>query len=238
VNSRLVTLYGTIADATSVIVVQNIPLMAESIIAELMLLANESKEPIKILINSPGGSVQAGLLIVDAIEHLQAIGIDVETIVIGQSSSMATPILASGTLGKRYAWHRAIIHGHRARVGAMGNEDDIEGQARHMKQLTEQLYEILTQKTKSCEYHLAYGENPMPEVLEVIEQLSKSEKTADKERLLKLRTKYTKELFSKETFLRADQALKAGIIDHVLQPGNQYLNNIFKPSNPTDEVSK
>lgn len=223
-NKRFITVFGMIADGTMGINVQNIPLMAENIVADLMLLGNENKDPIQIFLNTPGGSVQAGLLIIDAIEHLQALGIDVETIAMSQSASMGTPILASGTKGKRYAFPHATIHVHDVSGGASGRIQDVKEQIGHVEHVEKQIHEILATKTKIPEYHVSLGESP-----ETVEEFRQLEKT-NPEKYFKLRIKYTREFFSKETFLTSEKALEAGIIDKILNPGNPYLNEIFKPS--------
>lgn len=238
-KNRIVTIFSMIASGTSGVAVnvQNVPLMAESVVADLMLLRNESKEPIKILINSIGGSVAAGLLIIHAIEHLQADGIDIETVVFCESLSMATPILASGTPGKRYAFHRAVIHGHRGQGGATGSIDDMQGQVKYAGYLFDQLYEILARRTRIPEYHLTHSDSDTPtaEILEMLVQLEKSGKPEDQARRLKLRMKYVKEFFARENFLTAEQAQEAGIIDRVLEPGDPYLNEIFRPASDQEE---
>ena len=104
------------------------------------------------------------------------------------------------------------------------------GQIKYTEYLFDQLHEILAKKTKIPEYHLSHGDTPMPEILETLQRLEKSENKDDKTRYLKLRMKYAKEFFNKENFLTAKQAQEAGIIDEVLEPGNPYLNEIFKLS--------
>src|SRR3989344_9081438 len=86
-DARIITLFGDINSSISVPVINldSIPFLAEETFASLMYLAQESKDPIRIVINNRGGSVSAGLTIIQGIEHLQKSGIDVEILVLGSA---------------------------------------------------------------------------------------------------------------------------------------------------------
>ncbi|MBI4119293.1 MAG: ATP-dependent Clp protease proteolytic subunit [Parcubacteria group bacterium] len=223
-GARIIKLFSIILSSNEFGNASNIAMMAEDIVADLMLMGQESPDSVKMLVHSPGGSVEAGLLIVNAIEHLQAKGIDVEMLVLGKSASMAAIIVASGTQGKRYALNRAIIHGHPIRGGMEGNPRDIKGQMEHMEYLEKQAFEIFAKRTKIPEYYLTNTETQIPGMLENMEKLEKT----DPKRWLDIRTKMAKDFFDKETFLSAKKAHEAGIIDRVLEPGDPYLDTIFK----------
>src|SRR5262245_40474671 len=90
--------------------------IANLIVAQLLFLEHEDPEPdIHLYINSPGGSITAGLAIYDT---MRAIRPDVSTVCVGMAGSMATPILAGGAAGKRYSLPHSTIHMHPAGGGA------------------------------------------------------------------------------------------------------------------------
>ena len=119
--------------------------MAESVIAQLLYL--ESKEfegDIHLYINSPGGMVSAGLAIYDV---MQCIKCNIETICLGQASSMAAVLLAAGTKEKRKALPNARMLIHQPLGGAEGQASDIEIQAKEMGRIKQNLNEILVHHT-------------------------------------------------------------------------------------------
>src|SRR5690606_30043455 len=92
--------------------------VANSIIAQLLFLASQDNEKdIKFYINSPGGSVSAGLAIYDTMQHIKP---DVSTICVGMAASMGAVLLAAGKAGKRYALPNAEIMIHQVMGGAQG----------------------------------------------------------------------------------------------------------------------
>ncbi len=107
--------------------------MANLVIAQLLFLESEDPErEIRLYINSPGGQVPAGLAIYDTMQHVRP---EVSTICIGMATSMATPLLAAGARGKRFALPNATIHMHPASGGVQGLAADLESTARwHLDQ--------------------------------------------------------------------------------------------------------
>ncbi len=118
---------------------------ANLVVAQLLYLEQEEdKRDIKLYINSPGGSVEAGLAIYDTMQLLKP---DVATYCIGTSASFATILLAAGTKGKRYALPNATIHMHQAWGAAQGQVADVKIAAQRMIQLQERIYAILSEHT-------------------------------------------------------------------------------------------
>ncbi len=118
---------------------------ANLIIAELLFLELENRESdIHIYINSPGGSVTAGLAIYDTIQHLQP---DVCTYSIGQTASMGTILLAAGANGKRFSLPNSRIMIHQPWGGASGTAEDINIRAKEINRLKKSLYDILVKHT-------------------------------------------------------------------------------------------
>ena len=115
--------------------------MANLIIAQMLFLQGEDAEKdINLYVNSPGGSVTAGLAIYDTIQFLKC---DVVTYCIGQAASMGSILLAAGAAGKRYALPNARIMIHQPWGGAQGQAVDIDIQAKEILRLRERLNEIL-----------------------------------------------------------------------------------------------
>ncbi|MDQ7029645.1 MAG: ATP-dependent Clp protease proteolytic subunit [Ardenticatenia bacterium] len=119
--------------------------VANLVIAQLLYLNRENPErEIQLYINSPGGSVYAGLAIYDTLQLLDA---PVSTIAVGLTASMGTVLLASGTKGRRYALPNATIHMHQPLGGAQGQAAEIEIQAREILRLRARLNHILAHTT-------------------------------------------------------------------------------------------
>ena len=115
------------------------------VIAQLLHLESDDPEKdINLYINSPGGSVTAGLAIYDTIQHIRC---DVATICIGQCASMAAVLLASGTPGKRSALPNSRILIHQPWGGAQGQVTDIEIHANELLRIRRSLDEILAHHT-------------------------------------------------------------------------------------------
>ena len=120
-------------------------MVANVIIAQLLFLAREDDEKdIMMYINSPGGSVTAGLAIYDTMKLVKP---DVSTVCIGLAASMGTVLLTGGTQGKRMALPNATVHLHQVMGGAEGQASDIEIQARETLRLQSILRNILTETT-------------------------------------------------------------------------------------------
>jgi ATP-dependent Clp protease protease subunit len=115
--------------------------VSNTVIAQLLFLQmSDAKKDVHLYINSPGGSVTAGLAIYDTIQFLTC---DVNTYCIGQAASMGAVLLAAGTKGKRYALPNARIMIHQPWGGVQGQATDISIQAREILRLKDRLNEIL-----------------------------------------------------------------------------------------------
>jgi len=121
------------------------PEFASFIVKQLLLLdANDKKKDIKMFINSPGGDVVSGLMIIDTIKNIKP---DVSTIVMGQAASMAAVIASCGAKGKRFASENSRIMIHQVTSGAFGQESDIAIRAKEISRLKIQLNGILVSTT-------------------------------------------------------------------------------------------
>jgi ATP-dependent Clp protease protease subunit len=133
-EERIIFLAGPVTDMN-----------ANVVIAQMLYLASkDSKKDIKLYINSPGGSVTAGLAIYDTMQFLKC---PVSTICIGLTASMAAVILSAGTKGKRFALPNAEILLHQVAGGAQGQAADIEITARQIIKIKEKLNQILVKHT-------------------------------------------------------------------------------------------
>ena len=120
-------------------------MVANLIVAQLLLLDSENPEKdIMLYINSPGGSVTAGLAIYDTMQHIRA---DVSTICLGQAASMGAFLLSSGAKGKRMALPHSRVLIHQPLGGAQGQATDIEIQAAEIIRIKKSLNEILASNT-------------------------------------------------------------------------------------------
>ncbi len=119
--------------------------MANLIVAQLLFLeAEDPKKDISLYINSPGGSVTAGLAILDAMNHVKP---SVSTVVVGMAASAAAVILSAGEKGKRFALPNAEVMIHQPWGGAQGQATDIEITAKHIIATRERLNKILAKNT-------------------------------------------------------------------------------------------
>lgn len=133
-KDRIVMLSGPIDDN-----------VANSVIAQLLFLdAQDPEKDIYLYINSPGGSVSAGLAIFDTMNFIKA---DVQTIVLGMAASMGAFLLAAGQKGKRHALPNAEVMIHQPLGGAQGQATEIEIAARHILHTRERLNKILAERT-------------------------------------------------------------------------------------------
>ncbi|MHB1017059.1 MAG: ATP-dependent Clp endopeptidase proteolytic subunit ClpP [Coriobacteriia bacterium] len=133
-NERIVFLGSEIDDV-----------IANLVIAQLLHLESEdSDKDISLYINSPGGSVTAGLAIYDTMQYIRS---DVSTICIGQCASMGAVLLAAGAAGKRFALPNSRVLIHQPWGGTQGQATDIEIQAREMRRTRETLDHILATHT-------------------------------------------------------------------------------------------
>jgi len=119
--------------------------MANTIIAQLLFLENQDPEKdIKIYINSPGGSVTAGMAIYDTIQYIKP---DVSTICIGMAASMASVLLAAGTKGKRFCLPNSEVMIHQVMGGMQGQASDIQIHAERIIHMKARLNKILAKHT-------------------------------------------------------------------------------------------
>ncbi len=133
-DNRIIFITGEINDA-----------VANTVVAQLIYL--ESRDPdkdISLYINSPGGSVTAGMAIYDTMNYIKC---DVSTICIGLAASMGAVLLASGAKGKRFALPNAEIMIHQPLGGAQGQASDIQIQARQILKIRHKLNSILAENT-------------------------------------------------------------------------------------------
>src|SRR5437773_984883 len=123
--------------------------IANLVIAQLLFLQMEDgKKDISIYINSPGGSVTAGLAIYDTMQFLTC---DVTTYCLGMAASMSAVLLCAGTKGKRYALPNSDIMIHQVSGGAQGQASDVERQVEYMFKLKKRLIKIISQHTGKAE---------------------------------------------------------------------------------------
>lgn len=116
-------------------------MVANVVVAQLLFLAKQNKsQDIQMYINSPGGSVTAGLAIYDTMQYIDC---DVATYCIGQCASMGAVLLAGGTKGKRYILPNSRVMIHQPWGGTQGTASDMEIQVREILQLKVRLNEIL-----------------------------------------------------------------------------------------------
>jgi ATP-dependent Clp protease protease subunit len=138
-EDRIIFLNGEVTDES-----------ANIIVAQLIYL--EGKNPgkdISLYINSPGGSVSAGLAIYDTMKYIKC---DVSTICVGRAASMGAFLLAGGTKGKRFALPNSEIMIHQPLGGAQGQASDIAIQANHIQKIKKDLNRMLSENTgKSIE---------------------------------------------------------------------------------------
>ena len=133
-NDRIIFLYEEVNDVT-----------ASLIVAQLLYLeAQDPDKDIQFYINSPGGSVTAGMAIYDTMQYIKC---DVSTICIGMAASMGAFLLSSGTKGKRMALPNAEIMIHQPLGGTRGQATDIEIHARRILDMKQRLNKILSENT-------------------------------------------------------------------------------------------
>ncbi len=141
-KDRIVFLDGEIQDVT-----------ADLVVAQLLFLESEDPEKdINLYINSPGGSVTAGLAIYDTMQHIKP---DVQTICMGQAASMGAVLLAGGARGKRFSLPSSRVMIHQPWGGVKGQARDIGIQAREIIRLKKLLITYFAQNTGKTEEQIA-----------------------------------------------------------------------------------
>jgi len=119
--------------------------LSNLVIAQLLFLeAEDPARDIWLYINSPGGSVTAGMAILDTMEFVKP---DINTICIGQAASMAAVLLSAGTKGKRYALPNSRVIIHQPLGGVSGQATDIDIQAKEILRIREIMFNILSKNT-------------------------------------------------------------------------------------------
>ncbi len=119
--------------------------VANSVIAQLLFLDHEdTKKDIQIYLNTPGGSVSAGLAIYDTMQHVKS---PVSTICVGMAASMGSALLSAGAKGKRFILPNAEVMLHQIMGGVEGQASDIEISAKHILKLKDRLNRILAKHT-------------------------------------------------------------------------------------------
>jgi ATP-dependent Clp protease protease subunit len=119
--------------------------MADLVIAQLLFLESEDPDKdVHLYINSPGGSVSAGLAIYDTMQYIRP---DVSTICVGMAASMASVLLSAGAPGKRFALPHSRVMIHQPLGGAQGQATDIEIHAREILRVREEMDQILAKHT-------------------------------------------------------------------------------------------
>ena len=133
-EDRIIFLSGEIDDA-----------LANTVVAELLFLeSKDSDKDIVLYINSPGGSVTAGMAIYDTMNFIKC---DVSTVCIGMAASMAAFLLSSGKKGKRYCLPNSEVMIHQPLGGAQGQASDIMITANHIQKIKEKMTKILAENT-------------------------------------------------------------------------------------------
>ena len=133
-NDRIIVLSDEVNDATASLVVAQL----------LFLEGQDSEKDISLYINSPGGSVSAGLAIYDTMQYIKC---DVSTICMGMAASMGAFLLSSGAKGKRYALPNSEIMIHQPLGGTKGQASDIAIEAEHILKIKNNLNKILAENT-------------------------------------------------------------------------------------------
>ena len=142
-KDRIIFVDGEINDQT-----------ADLVVAQLLFLESENPDKdINMYINSPGGSVTAGLAIYDTMQYVKC---DIQTICMGQAASMGAILLAGGTIGKRYALPSSRVMIHQPRGGAEGQESDIAIRAKEIIRLKKLSIKYLSEQTGKPEEELAH----------------------------------------------------------------------------------
>ena len=169
-KDRIIFVDGEIRDET-----------ADLVVAQILYLESENpNKDINMYINSPGGSVTAGLAIYDTMQYVKC---DIQTICMGQAASMGAILLAGGTVGKRYALPSSRVMIHQPWGGAQGQESDIAIQAKEIIRLKKLSIKYFASKTGKSEEEVAKDMErdfymPAEEALEygIVDHIMKSAK--------------------------------------------------------------
>ena len=144
-NERVYDLYSRLLEDRIILLTGEIDEhLANIIISELLYLDSVNHKDISLYINSPGGSVTAGMAIYDTMNFIKS---DVSTICIGMSASMGAFLLSSGTKGKRYSLPNSEVMIHQPLGGAQGQATEIKIAAEHILKTRQKLNDILSKNT-------------------------------------------------------------------------------------------
>ena len=146
-GERAYDIYSRLLKDNIVFIGQGIDdVLANVVIAQLLFLESEDPDKdISVYINSPGGSITAGMAIYDTMQYIKP---DISTLCVGQAASMAAVLLAAGAPGKRFALPNSRLLIHQPLGGVSGQASEIEIHAREILRMRESLNEILKKHTK------------------------------------------------------------------------------------------
>ncbi|KAF7846507.1 hypothetical protein BT93_L4223 [Corymbia citriodora subsp. variegata] len=175
-KERIVAVYGPVEDR-----------MAATVTASLLFLESDSDAPISMYINSPGGSVSAGLSIYDTMQYISS---PVHTIVLGQAASMGSLLATAGAPGKRFALPHATVMMHQPSGGYSGTSADIQIHAKEIMRIRDLLNGV-------------YRKHLTPK--------------GDKDEEGKMKIGDIERLMDRDYFMSAEEAVRMGVVDEVLE---------------------
>ncbi len=214
-EARIVTIFSQIISSQQIVAPNSFPSVAEDVLLSLWVLAGESNDPVKILINSPGGDVMAGFTIIQAMNHLKAKGIEVWTVDLCQCMSMGGIILMMGTKGKRYALENTLVHTHFGGRQISGKtESDVDEAYQHTEKVNKTIYRLISENSTIPEFYVKKRDE--------LADYDKRKLTDPNERV-----KLVKNFLNHDTFMDPEEAKEAGIIDKVLSPGDPIIDQIY-----------
>lgn len=220
-DARIVSLFGHVISSNRLLSVQSVPCVAEDVIGSLMLLSQESNEPIKMVINNTGGDVNDGFAIIQAMEHVKAKGIEVWTVNLCQSASMATIILMMGSKNRRYVLNNTITHLHSGSKTIGGKSEDVD-----------EIHEFMKKHYTKTTLRWLLGNTKLPDYWNRVSEGGYTPEQLAEERI---RTKLLNDFMGGERYLVANEAIEAGIADKVLMPGDPIIDSIFRGIHPDEE---
>ncbi len=213
-DARVITIFSQIMSSQQIVAPHSFSSVGEDVVASLTLLGIDSNDPVKIVINSPGGHVDAGFMIIQAMNHLKAKGIEVWTVDLCRTMSMGGIILMMGTKGRRYAMENTLIHTHFGKRSISGeSQADIDEAIKYTEAINQTIYRYMSENSNIPEFHIKRqgldGYDPA------------------KFKDLTERIKVIKNFLNNETLMSPEEAREAGIIDKVLSPGDPIIDQIY-----------